>query len=248
MSKEELMNQQAGELLAEAGAPLGFEDEEQGDMLIPRVKIIQSLSPERKDKLADEGDIINSLTLEKLNGKPFVPVFKFNNNILWKDRSLGGGIECIARDGKTAQDSTGKCILCAACRKNEFDNSKQGKDAIPTCTKYINFFGFFEGERMPIILSFAKTNYAEGKKLFSLAKVTMKSMFAFKYSLDAKLMKKNNNEWYNIVATPAGPTSAEDIAFASELYKQFRNMNDLSFDYDSEGSAPAQPDANNTEY
>ena len=81
-------------------APMGFEDEDSDDMIIPRIKIVQTLSPERKEKLADEGDIINSLTKEKLNGKKFIPVFKFNSNILWKDRSEGGGIACHARDGR----------------------------------------------------------------------------------------------------------------------------------------------------
>ena len=41
--------------------PMGFEDEDAGDMIIPRVKVIQTLSPERKDSSAAEGDIINSL-------------------------------------------------------------------------------------------------------------------------------------------------------------------------------------------
>ena len=64
MKKEEaaLAAQQTGELANQTEAPMGFEDEEAGDMIIPRIKVIQTLSPERKDKLADEGDIINSLT------------------------------------------------------------------------------------------------------------------------------------------------------------------------------------------
>ena len=69
--------------LAAAGTPMGFEDEEAGDVIIPRVKVIQTLSPERKEKQADEGDIINSLTKEKLNGKVFIPAFKFNNNRMY---------------------------------------------------------------------------------------------------------------------------------------------------------------------
>ena len=67
---EELANRPANEELAEQQkVPMGFEDEDAGDMIIPRIKVIQTLSPERKDKLAEEGDIINSLTKEKLNGK-----------------------------------------------------------------------------------------------------------------------------------------------------------------------------------
>ena len=60
------------------------------------------------EKIADEGDIINSLTKEKLNGKKFIPVFKFNNNVWWRDRNDGGGINCIAQDGKMGRTSDDK--------------------------------------------------------------------------------------------------------------------------------------------
>lgn len=210
----------------------GFEDEDESDFILPRVKIIQLMSPEFKEKVADEGDIINSLTKDKYNGQVFVPVFKFNNNIWWKPRSEGGGINCIARDGKNGLMSDGTPLACKMCKKNEFDNSKQGKDAIPVCTKYMNFFGFFADESMPIILSFSKTNYAEGKKLFSLAKVTMQNMWNHGYRLDAKAMAKGGNEWFNINPTSAGPTTEEQRAHAKALYEQFRNINDLTFDID----------------
>lgn len=217
-----MVKQEAQALTTGNNVPMGFEDEEAGDMIIPRVKVIQTLSPERKDKVADEGDIINSLTKEKYNGKVFIPVFKFNNNIDWKDRADGGGIRCIARDGKVGEEIDGSRKLCAQCRRCEFDNTKQGRDAAPKCTKYINFFGFFAGERMPIILSFAKTNFNEGKKLYSLAKVTMQNMWNHGYTLDNKKMAKNGNEWYIMVVNPAGPTSDEDRAFAVTLYQGYR--------------------------
>ena len=232
--------------------PMGFEDEEAGDMIIPRIKIVQTLSPERKDKLAEEGDIINSLTKEKLNGKVFIPVFKFNNNIDWKDRADGGGILCIARDGKVGEKSDGTQVMCASCKRCEFDNTKQGKEAIPKCTKYINFFGFFAGERSPIILSFAKTSYNEGKKLYSLAKVTMQNMWNYGYSLHEKLLAKNGNEWYIITSSPAGATSDEDRQFGLGLYQMYRNnLNSVNIDIEDESfstsSGPAA-DPNATEF
>lgn len=225
MANEELSTVPTNNVLAEfdSGTPLGFEDEEAGDIIVPRIKVIQSLSPERRDGTADEGDIINSLTKEKYNGHVFIPVFKFNNNIDWIDRADGGGIRCIARDGKIGETSDGQRTFCAQCRRNEFDNTKKGREALPKCTKYINFFGFFEGERMPIILSFAKTNFNEGKKLYSLAKVTMQNMWNHGYTLESKRMAKNGNEWFIIAVTPAGKTNDEDRAFAIAMFQNFRN-------------------------
>lgn len=252
MSEEKALTTQQEAALAEVtSTPMGFEDEDPGDMIIPRVKVVNALSPERKDKIADEGDIINSLTKERLNGKVFVPVFKFNNNIDWRDRSDGGGIKCIARDGKVGIASDGTTLMCAACKRCEFDNTKQGRDAAPKCTKYINFLGFFEGERMPIILSFAKTNFAEGKKLYSLAKVTMQNMWNNGYRLVEKKMAKNGNEWYNCTVAANAATSAEDRAFGLALYKMYRDTIQ-SVKYDMEETtvdeSSSNVDVNGTEF
>lgn len=252
-TEEALVAKQQAALANQPDIPMGFEDEEAGDMIIPRVKVIQTLSPERKDKVANEGDIINSLTKDRLNGKTFIPVFKFNNNIDWRDRSEGGGIKCIARDGRIGEKSDGTTLMCASCRRCEFDNTKQGKEALPKCTKYINFFGFFAGERMPIILSFAKTNYNEGKKLYSLAKVTMQNMWNYGYVLNEKLMAKSGNEWYIITATPAGASDEADRAFALEMYKSFRNtIQNVNYDMDDNGaeavSSATTPDLDKTEF
>lgn len=251
-ANNELATREQAMLATQMEAPMGFEDEDAGDMIIPRIKVIQTLSPERKDKVADEGDIINSLTKERLNGKTFIPVFKFNNNIDWRDRSDGGGILCIARDGRIGEKSDGTQLMCASCKRCEFDNTKQGKEALPKCTKYINFFGFFAGERMPIILSFAKTNYNEGKKLYSLAKVTMQNMWNYGYVLNEKLMAKNGNEWYIVVTTPAGATSDEDRAYALEMYKAFRGtIQTMNYDMDDNGAestSSASPDLDKTEF
>ena len=87
----ELIKKEQEDLALHAGTPMGFEDEDADDVIVPRVKVIQTLSPEARERIANEGDILNSLTKERLNGKIFIPVFKFNNNVWWRDRSDGGG-------------------------------------------------------------------------------------------------------------------------------------------------------------
>lgn len=211
--KEELANVQE--------VPLGFEDETSDDFIIPRIKVCSALTPEVREKLAEEGDIINSLTHEKYNGQTFIPVLKFNSNILWRERADGGGIKCRAQDGKTGFDEAGARLVCAQCRKNEFDNSKTGREAIPQCTKYLNFLGWIQGEPMPIILSFAKTNYNIGKKLYSMAKVTRQNMWNFGYILKPKEMSKAGNDWFIIDIENGGPTSEEERVLGMQLYQQF---------------------------
>ncbi|WP_348260365.1 hypothetical protein, partial [Salmonella enterica] len=59
----------------------------QEDLIIPRAKLIQALSPEITEGLGVRpGDIINSLTKEVLPDE-FIPVFMFKNFIRFNPRS-----------------------------------------------------------------------------------------------------------------------------------------------------------------
>ena len=64
-------------------AAYGFEETDSKDIVIPRIKVINALSPERVDGEAQEGDILNSLTHEDVKGKRFIPVKQYYSNIHW---------------------------------------------------------------------------------------------------------------------------------------------------------------------
>lgn len=205
----------------EQNLPMGFDDSDSADdVIIPRVRLVQSLSPDRKAG-AEEGDVINSLTKQKYNGKAFVPVFKFNSNVEWLPRSEGGGIACQAQDGKNAHTSAGEIRTCATCRRCEFQNIPGQKSKAPDCTKYINFFGFFEDEMSPIILSFSKTSYNEGKRLYSIMKLSMQNMWNNSYKIDSAVKSSGANEWYILTGSVNAPTSEEARQFAANLYKMY---------------------------
>lgn len=200
--------------------PLGFEDADIEDIVIPRIKVINALSPERQDGVADEGAILNSLTKDViLPEHRFVPLKVTYTNIDWVPRDEGEGIQCRSLNGKIGQNNTtGETLVCSRCRRNEFDNTKQGKAAQPKCTKYINFLGFFEHDMMPVVLSFSRTNYNEGKKLLSIAKSLRDNMFNHAYSIVGKLQTKDKNRWYNIATNLVGDTSEDIRIFAKDIY------------------------------
>lgn len=224
MENNDLMVKEEQQLATQTELPLGFEDDAPEDLLIPRIKLAQALSPEVKDGHVKMGDIFNSLSYEVLNDKVFIPVCKFNNHVWWRDRADGGGIICRAADGKVGVTEDGTTQYCTQCRKCEFDNTKQGREALPKCTKYINFLGFFEDDPTPIILSFSKTNMAEGKRMYSMAKVARQNIWNFGYTLASKEKAKNGNSWYIIDPQAAGATSDENRAIGMELYQQFAKV------------------------
>jgi len=205
---------------------LGFEESRPEDTLLARVKVVNALSPERKDKTADEGDIILSLTGEHIGPDDrFIPIKQYYSNIEWNpDRSSENRILCRSFDGKIGVCSDGTTLSCASCKKNQFDNSKVGKEAQPTCTAYMNFLGFFSDNPAPLVLSFSRTNYNEGKKMLSIAKSLMKSLFSYTYKLESKLVSKNNNEWYIIVPKLSEATSEPLKAVAMDVYKAYEKM------------------------
>lgn len=226
---------------------LGFEDANNEDLVIPRVKVINALSPERQDGLASEGAIINSLTKEEITAEHrFIPLKVAYSNIAWVPRSEGEGIECRAAAGKIGVNNlTGQTLVCSSCRRNEFDNTKQGKASQPTCTKYINFLGFFEHDMMPVVLSFSRTNYNEGKKLLSIAKSLRDNMFNHAYSITSKLQTKDKNKWYNITTALVGDTTPEMREFAKSIYYSLDGM-DYKLDLENGTFQSNDEDTNDT--
>lgn len=216
----------------------GFEESDAKDIVIPRIKVIQALSPERIDGEAIEGDILNSLTKENVKGLTFIPIKQYYTNIMWNpDRDAEIRMTCRSLDGRIGQDDNGT-ISCAACKKNQFDNSKVGKDAQPLCTSYLNFLGFFEGNPMPVVLSFARTNYNEGKKLLSIAKSMRCAAWNYGYVLDSKKVAKGKNQWFIMTTRMSGATSPETRAIAFEIYKAYEKAI-VSVDYEDASAASA---------
>ena len=212
----------------------GFEETKKEDLIIPRVKVINALSPERIDGIASEGAIINSLTLESVAGKKFMPIKQYYNNIEWNpDRNGDPRIFCRSNDGRIGVCENGT-LACDQCKKNLFDNTKKGKGIYPTCTAYLNFLGFFEDSPMPVILSFAKTNYTDGKKMLSIAKSMRAAMWNYCYVLESKKVVKTKTPWYNIVPKFAGESTLEQRELAFEL---FRAYSDLKFTTEYEDAA-----------
>lgn len=216
---------------------LGFEEAKSEDNILPRIKVINALSPERVDGIATEGDVINALTTESVKGKRFIPIKVYYSNIEWNpDRDdEENRMFCRSLDGITGTTSEGECKTCKLCGRNQFDNSKTGKEAQPRCTSYMNFLGFFEDDPMPVVLSFSRTNYNEGKKMLSVARSLRKSIWSYSYLLDSKQVTKGKNKWFIITSTLATPTTEEERCIAAELFKMYQEAV-INADYADETS------------
>jgi hypothetical protein len=211
--KNEVAVQSNNALVAQTGRPLGFEAEEsREDLIIPRAKLLQALSPECVEGTHRPGVIINSLTKDPLSSE-FQPVFWFKNWIRWNPRRDGDpNYEPGAMIWRT-DDPNDPRVLSEA---RFGDNGEK-----PLATAYLNFFCIFKDSAMPVVISFSNTSYKAGKNLFSLAKFAGVDMFARKYSLTTKSEKNDAGTYFVFVTNNAGIASPDEYARGKQLWESF---------------------------
>jgi hypothetical protein len=210
-------------LTTNTGMQRGFEGGiDQEDLVIPRAAVMQSTSDELKDKqLVKEkgivfGDIVNSLTKDKL-GEEFIPIFMFKNWARFnpRDEKDPNFVQGIAPAGTVwvSRDPLDPRVV---------SESKFGPNGEkPAATTFINFFSFFPGSPMPVIVSFAKTSYGAGKKLITLARLTGGDLFSKKYRLTTETESNEKGTYAVLKIQPSGNVTPEEYKHCEELWNKF---------------------------
>jgi len=206
--------------------PRGFENEDSNDLLLPRIELLQGLSPAVQQGKGRAGDIVNQISKQPLPTNIFIPIAMHRKYIKWVPRDEGGGIEYQTTDRNDPR------VIA---------DTKWGPHGEkPSCTAYMNFLVLLEGHTLPIVLSFAMTNYNTGKKLYTLCKMTGQDMWMHKYKLSSLSRTNNMGSWYVFEVDEAGATDEKDIAVAEQLYNTFATR-DLNFEV--EGSSQNKVEA-----
>ena len=197
----------------------GFEGGvDQEDLIIPRAKLIQALSPELAEGVdgIKIGSIINSLTKEVL-AQDFIPIFTFKNFIRFNPRSKD--------DPNFDSDYEPGAVIWKSVDPMDPRVKEQTKfgpnGEKPVAITFINFFSYFPGVSMPIIVSFSKTSYKAGKNLLSLAKFCGGDMFSRKYKLVSQ-METNDVATYAVLKVkPVGAVTPEEFQLCERLWNEF---------------------------
>jgi len=198
----------------------GFEEPtEKEDMLIPRAKLLQALSPEvvENAKEFQPGMIINSLTKETLP-EEFIPIFKFTNWIRFNPRKKDDANFDPAFDGGAVIWRSVDPLDPKVVEQGAFGTNGEK----PVATKFMNFFCLFPGHSMPVILSFSSTSFKAGKKLISLAKFAGGDMFSRKYKLSVNHVKNDMGAYFVLEVNPAGMADEQCYKTAEAWYTQFK--------------------------
>lgn len=223
-------------------ADLGKENIHQQDMEIPRLKLMQGLSPELEqfDRLRP-GHFFHPAA-ELIFDGPFraVPIYMDVRYILWRPRESGGGILARADDGIHWSPSSGEFTvqldkkdgghtvtwrLAPTVQQSGLANwgtlNPDDPNSPPAATLMYNFLLAFpdEPDLLPAVLSFQRSSIKIGRRFNTKLKTVRAPLFGTVWEFSAvKDPNASGNNFFNIDVKGAG--LVEDQG----LYEQYKGL------------------------
>ena len=192
---------------------------DRSDLIIPRAKLLQPLSPEIVESKVDgakSGQIRNSLTLDLLPSR-FVPIFCFKSWFRFNPRNRSdAGFDPAYEAGAMIWRSTDPDDPKVQEETKFGPNGEK-----PLALTCLNFFSLFPGVQMPLVVSFAKTSYKAGKQLLSLARFCGGDMWSRAYQLGSALQTNDKGTYHIFTVTTLGHAEASEQAQAEAWWRTF---------------------------
>jgi len=203
-------------------APLGFDDIDMDDLIIPRLRLLQALSEAVTSEKGKSGQFQNSLTEEVFDGPlEFIPLMFKNGAVYFQP---GEGLKCKSVDGVTSINGD----RCAECPFNEY--WKKWKDDKPPQCAGTKEFTIAQRSTITdaapniMVLTFMKTSFGLGKKLISMARLTGQDLFANSYSLESIKTKNDKGTFFNFGLAKGNPLDQKEYDAAMHWYKTLNQM------------------------
>ncbi len=197
-------------VLTDAEREAAYGDLSREHVSIPRLAVLEQLSPQVKDNLGKVGELFITGINQSLGTEPveIVVLMRSHSHISWKPISEGGGIMCQALDGKTGIGLPGG--VCTRCPQKEWSTNSEGKAVKPLCDVYENLIVVLrkdlqEGSAFPMAISGARTRL-KGLKDFNIVLMQLAQRrlppFAKSYFIRAVQKTKGINTWSVFQITP----------------------------------------------
>lgn len=210
----------------------GAENVGTDDMIIPRIELIQALSPVRKKsdpayiEGAEEGMLYNNVT-RTLYGTEVtvVPVYYTKQFLVWKDRKAGGGGSNGFRGAFASKELADRAIAELAEEALEVSDTAQ------------HFVLVRNGDDwQEAVISMAKSKVKVSKRWNSLMRLSNTDSFSRAYKLSATTETNARNEsYFNFNVAALGFVNKELYERAEKLYETIRSgAVKVSNDYDGE--------------
>lgn len=183
------------------------------DITIPRLDVLQSLSPQRKKndpayiEGAEEGMLFNTVTGKLYrDGAVFVPCYFKKEWLIWKKQNKGGGFN-------GAFDSEAAAAM-------EFADKGYNEDYEIVDTG--NHFGLIvDGNTIEeIVVSMSKSKMKVSRQLNTIVKMRGGDRFSSAYNITAvEDQNKEGQDYFNLKITPLGYVPENIYQAGEKLYK-----------------------------
>lgn len=218
------------------GAGRGSENVGTEDLVIPRLEVLQALSPmcvkgeAEYNKDAEPGMLTNSVTRQLYGKEVFVvPVHYSKQWLVWKDRQKGGGFFGAYPDAEAAK-----------VRVTEEGGEKAGIEAIDTPTHLCLLVNRETGDVDEVIVSMPRTKAKISRQWNSMIRMAGGDRFARVYRVTSQHEKNQKGDFYNFAIAQSGFPSKGLFAKAERLWQSIDKGR--TFKMDTTGFDPgAQP-------
>lgn len=180
------------DFLKEVKGNEGLENVTKNDIVLPRLAICQSGTPQRKRdnpayiKGLDEGMFFNTVSQQVYGDKvELIPLLKTQSRIFFRDINEGGGILCRSFNGINGGTL---CETCMACPKSVGFPSE--------CTEFKNITSIVAADGNLIVASFKSTGLAAAKAWLTRMSMMNKPAYVGVYELSLSSMRNAQGEFY----------------------------------------------------
>jgi len=199
------------------GQGRGSEEVKSSDMVLPRLEIVQALSPIKEmNPDAREGMLFNSVTGELLGDSVFfVPVYFRMEYLIWKDQDQGGGFFGSFPTLEQAEER----------KATEVGNGENPEyiEIVDTPVHY-GLIITPDGQKEQIVISMAKTKAKVSRKWNAIIQIAGGDRFSRVYKISAFTDEnKKGQKFKNFVVQPAGFPPKAIYEECERVYQSFRS-------------------------
>lgn len=213
------------------GAARGSEEVKSSDIVLPRLEIVQALSPIKEtNEDAREGYLFNSVTQDVLGESIyFVPVYYRTEYLVWKDQDQGGGFFGSFNSQRDADERKAQAV-------SEGENPEH-IEIVDTPVQY-GMRVTNDGEMEQIVISMAKTKSKVSRKWNAMIQIAGGDRFSRVYKISTfRDENKKGQKFFNYVVQPAGYTPENVYREAERMYdilktQDFRVAHETVFEAD----------------
>lgn len=206
------------------------------DITIPRIVILQGLSPEVSEGRGKPGEFFIKGLERNLGAKPveIVVLLRNKSRIRWQDLQLGGGILCRSFDAREGTgDPGGKCETCPF---SQWEMSAENKSGRPGCDMYQNLIVVLrqDQEWMPMAISGNRSKLKALKNLNSLLMVELakqRPLFSKSYLIEPKdASNAKGLRYFTYRVSPANDNAMMPASEQLRAYDLFKSLQGKKID------------------